>query len=166
MNTINRSALFVALSAVAFAGQIQAQTATDDFQVTAEVVAACSIVAGDLAFGNYNPVTAAAVPGQSTINVTCTNASPYSIGLSAGAGVGATATARLMTHAGGPETLTYGLFIDALFAQNWGTDLADRLADTGTGVNQAHTVYGRVDAGQNLVIAGVYTDTVTATIYF
>jgi spore coat protein U-like protein len=162
---IDRSALFVALSAVAFAGQIQAQ-ATDDFQVSATVVAACTIAAGDLAFGNYNPVTAAAVPGTSTINVVCTNESPYTIGLSAGAGAGATVLNRLMTLTADTETLAYGLFIDAGYVGNWGTDALDRLADVGTGANQAHTVYGQVNAGQTAAIAGVYVDTVTATIYF
>jgi spore coat protein U-like protein len=162
---INRSALFIALSAVAFAGQIQAQE-SDSFDVTATVVAACSIAAGDLAFGNYNPVTAAAVPGTSTINVTCTNASPYTIGLSAGNGSGATVTTRAMTRFTGTETLAYGLFIDAAFEENWGTDLADRKSGTGSGAIQAHTVYGQVNAGQSTAIAGVYTDTITASVYF
>jgi spore coat protein U-like protein len=163
---INRSALFIALSAVAFAGQIQAQE-SDSFQVTAEVVAACSIAATDLNFSDYNPVIAAAVPGQSTIAVTCTNESPYSIGLNAGLGDGATVSARAMTIAAGTETLAYGLFLDALFANNWGTtELVDRLEAVGTGASQVHNVYGRVDAGQTLAIAGVYSDTITATVYF
>lgn len=163
---INRTALFVALSAAAFAGQIQAQQETDTFQVTAEVIAACSIAAGDLAFGNYNPVTGAAVPGTSTIDVTCTNESAYTIGLSAGTGAGATVTTRAMTINAGTETLAYGLFVDALYADNWGTDFADRLADIGSGSSQLHTVYGQVNANQPLAIAGVYSDTVTATVYF
>lgn len=162
---INRSALFIALSAVAFAGQIQAQE-TDTFDVSATVVAACSIAAGNLAFGNYNPVTGAAVPATSSIDVTCTNASPYSIGLSAGNGDGATVSNRLMTVAAGTATLAYGLFIDAAFEENWGTDLADRKLGTGTGASQVHTVYGQVNAGQSSAIAGVYSDTVTASVYF
>lgn len=163
---INRSALFIALSAVAFVGQVQAQTETDTFDVTAEVVAACSITAGDLAFGDYNPVLATAVTAQSTINVTCTNESAYSIGLSAGNGALATVTSRLMTVAAGTETLAYGLFIDAGLAQNWGSDLADRKTGTGSGALQEHTVYGQVDAGQTTAIAGVYSDTITASVYF
>lgn len=162
---INRTALFAALAAVSFAGHVQAQE-VDTFEVTATVVAACSISAGDLEFGDYNPVSGDAVPGQSTIDITCTNASPYTIGLSAGLSDGATVTTRAMTIAAGTETLAYGLFIDPALGENWGTDLADRKADTGIGASQLHTVYGQVAANQSAAIAGVYSDTVTASVYF
>lgn len=158
-----RTSLAAAVAACCCVSLAQAGTATDDFQVSAEVIAACSISASDLEFGDYNPVAGSAVDGTSTVSVTCTNGAGYSIGLSAG-GSGDVA-ARAMDHSVEVATLAYALFRDALRTENWG-DVSDTVNASGTGANQEHTVYGRVAGSQSSALLGSYADTITATVTF
>jgi spore coat protein U-like protein len=138
-----------------------AATATSTFAVTATVQATCLISATTLAFGTY---TGVAATGNSTITVTCTNTSPYNVGLSAGLATGATVTTRKMQN--GVNLLAYGLFRDAAFTQNWGITIGtDTQAGTGNGAAQAITVFGQLPANQ-FVTPGAYSDTITATITF
>jgi spore coat protein U-like protein len=136
--------------------------ATNTFGVSANVPASCLITATALAFGNY---TGAQTDSASTLSVTCTNTTTYSVGLGAGTS-GGTATARQMA---GPNTglfLFYGLFSDAARTINWGDTGGTGIAiGTGTGATQTITVFGRVSAGQ-LVAPGAYADTITATVTY
>jgi len=59
---------------------VKAATATTTFQVTATVNATCLISATNLAFGAY---TGTQTDATSTVTVTCTNTTPYNIGLNA-----------------------------------------------------------------------------------
>jgi spore coat protein U-like protein len=139
-----------------------AATATTTFQVTATVAATCLISATTLAFGSY---TGALVNASSSISVTCTNTTPYNVGLDAGTAAGATVTTRKMT---GPASalLNYALYRDAAHAQNWGTTVGtDTVAGTGNGSAQTLTVFGQLPANQ-FVTPGAYTDTITATISY
>ena len=136
-------------------------TATTTFQVTATVQATCLISATNLAFGTY---TGAQVDATSTITATCTNTTPWNIGLNAGLCPGGTVTTRCMQS--GAAQLTYALYRDAARTLNWGNTVGtDTLAGTGTGSAQASTVYGRITAGQ-LPAPGGYVDTITATVTF
>jgi len=101
----------------------------------------------------------------STITVTCTNTSPYNVGLNAGTAPGATVTTRKMSGPGG-ALLAYALYQDAAHSINWGNTVGtDTVAGTGNGNAQALTVYGQVGAGQ-FVTPGAYVDTITATITY
>jgi len=139
-----------------------AATATTTFAVNSTVVATCTISATAMAFGNYTGVVA---DSTSTISTTCTNTTPYQIGLDAGTGTGATVAARSMTGAG--VLLAYGLYSDATHTTNWGnTPGTDTPASvTATGAVQTVTVYGQIAAGL-YVAPGVYADTITATITY
>ena len=138
-----------------------AATATTTFTVTATVQATCLISATSLAFGTYTGVQ---VDATSTITVTCTNTTPWNIGLNAGTAPGATVTTRQMLN--GAATLNYALFRDAARTLNWGNTVAtDTLAGTGSGAAQAQTVFGRV-AGSQFPAPGGYADTITATVTF
>lgn len=141
-----------------------AATATDTFQVTATAIDQCQVSASDLAFGNYDPLSASATEGSTTLTVTCTLSTTYDIGLDAGTGSGATVSDRKMTS--GADTLNYGLYQDAAYTTVWGnTPGTDTVADTGTGAGQDFTVYGKIPAQQN-VPPGSYADTVTVTVTF
>ena len=145
-------------------GQAQAATASTTFSVTATVAATCTISATNLAFGTY---TGAVANSNSTITVTCTNTTPYNVGLNAGTAPSATVSTRAMT---GPSsaTLSYGLFQDATYATNWGDTIGtggDTESGTGNGSAQALTVYGQIPAGQ-YPAPGTYTDTITATVTY
>lgn len=153
--------LSISLASIA-ASSADAATSTANFQVTATVAATCVISATNLAFGTYAGVQ---TDSTSTLSATCTNTTPYTIGLSVGAAVGATATTRSMT---GPSAalLGYTLFRDSARILNWGfTAGIDTASGIGSGAAQSVTVYGRVAAGQ-YVLPGAYTDTITATITF
>jgi spore coat protein U-like protein len=141
---------------------VGAATVTTTFGVTATVQATCLVSATSLAFGTY---TGAVATSTSAVSVTCTNTTPYNVGLSAGLATGATVTARKMT---GPASalLDYALFSDAARTVNWGQTIGtDTVTGTGNGAAQAITVYGQATAGQ-FVAPGSYTDTITATITY
>jgi len=160
--TLRALALAGAGVAGVFGSAAQAATSTTAVGVTATVQATCLISSTSLAFGVYTGVQ---LDSTATITVTCTNTTTYNVGLDAGTAVAATVTTRQMT---GPtaELLSYALFQDTSRTLNWGnTVLTDTVAGTGSGAEQALTVYGRVAASQ-FVAPGAYTDTVTATITF
>ncbi len=164
--TIKAAAIAVGVLALGFAQSANAATATTTFAVTASVTANCTISASPLAFGAY---TGAVVNNQTTLSVTCTNTTPYSVGLSAGTSTGATVSTRKMTGAASTANLlNYSLFRDSGRTLNWGvttTGTPDVQPGTGNGTAQSITVYGQVPAGQN-VAPDNYSDTITATVNY
>jgi spore coat protein U-like protein len=129
-------------------------------QVT--VSPSCAVAASSLQFGAY---AGTAVAATTSLSVTCTDTTPYNIGLSAGSAAGATVSTRAMTGSG-PDTLAYQLFQDSAHTANWGDTIAsDTVAGAGTGIAQTLTVYGYIAAGQ-FVSPGVYTDTITVTVTY
>lgn len=155
------AALIASLASTAAHAQLRSSTTT--FQVTASVGATCNInSAGNLDFGAY-PGTQ--TDNTSTITVTCTNTTPYDLGLDAGTSTGATVTTRAMTGTGS-ALLNYALFRDSARTLNWGNTVGtDTLHVVGTGVAQNSTVFGRIPAGQAPTPGG-YTDTITVTLSF
>lgn len=140
----------------------QAQTSTQNFNVTATVQATCVVFTNNLSFGTYVPT--ALKDGSAELAVTCTNTTPYNVRLSAG-GSGNIA-ARTMAGTAPVATLGYNLYRDAGRAQVWGvTDNTDTVSGTGTGGSVNITIYGRIPAGQYVPPQG-YTDTITATVSF
>jgi len=139
-----------------------AASTTTTFNVTATVVATCTVSATNVAFGNYGSTQ---LDSTGAVSIACTNLAPYTIELDAGAGSGATVAARKMT---GPssQTLGYSLYQDASRTLLWGTTAgSNSVAGTGNGATQSLTVYGRVPATQ-YPTAGSYTDTVTVTVTY
>lgn len=154
------AAALVAMPAVAIAA-----TATTTFQVTATVISVCTVNATDLAFGNYDASAGAPNDNSSTVNVTCSNGTPYTVALDAGTGAGATVAVRRMSNGG--NTLDYSMYTTAGRTTVWGdgTSGTSTQAGTGNGGAQAFTVFGRIPTGQ-FVTAGAYADTVTATVTY
>ena len=139
-----------------------ADTDTDSFDVTAKVLASCDVTAGDLTFGDYNPVTASNLDGASVISLTCTSGTTYNVGLSLGDGAGASVATRYMTQ--GASTLGYTLYQNAGRTTVWGTTIGTNTrAGTGTGSAVNIDVYGRIPM-QQAVPAGDYTDTIVVTV--
>ncbi len=152
-------------AAIALAGSpapAQAGNDDDSFQVTATVLAACEIVAQDLAFGDYDPIAASNLDAASTLSLTCTNGTPYELSMSLGTGPGATPAARYMLN--GSDPLAYVLYRNAGRTQLWGQSAgSDTLAGTGTGAPVTIDVFGRIPM-QQAVPAGAYEDTLTVTV--
>lgn len=163
MNSNLLKTTLVAAAGLLFANSTLAATETTTFQVTATVADSCLVSATDLNFGAYNPA-AGALDGTSTITATCTAATPYEIGLSAGNGTSATTT-RAMTD-GASAQLDYELYSDATRTTIWGALAGATVTQTSlAGGAVAYTVYGRIPASQ-YVPAANYADTVTVTVAY
>jgi spore coat protein U-like protein len=144
--------------------QSQAATATSTFAVQVSITATCTInSASTLNFGSVG-ILSANTDQTSTIQVQCTNTTPYTIGLDAGTGSGATVATRKLTSGG--NTVDYTLYSDTGRTTVWGTTIStDTVASTGTGAAQSFTVYGRIPA-QSTPAAGSYADTITVTVTY
>ncbi|AYY55954.1 spore coat protein U [Burkholderia multivorans] len=143
-------------------------TATATFTVTLTLQPNCTIAANPLNFGT-NGVLATAINQQTTLNVTCTNTTPYNVGLDAGTVTGSSVASRLMAGTSTGNTTTtvaFQLYQDAGRTTIWGnTQGTNTVAGTGTGAAQSLTVYGQVPA-QATPKPDTYQTTVTATVYF
>jgi spore coat protein U-like protein len=141
-----------------------AATSTATFTVQVTIVATCTInSASTLNFGSQGIFTAN-VDQTSTIQIQCTNTTPYTIGLDAGVGTGATVAVRKMTSGG--ATVNYTLYSDSGRTTVWGTTIGtNTVAATGSGAAQSYTVYGRIPA-QTTPAPGTYNDTVTVTVTY
>jgi len=162
------SSSFLIGAAIAFlapASIVQAATATTTFQVTATVLKFCIVVATPMAFGNYTSSTVSET--TSDITVTCTNGTPYDIGLSAGTAAGATVTTRQMSGTTVTAArLNYFLYSDSGRTVNWGNTVGtDTVHITAGALPIISTVYGRVPAGQ-FVAPDAYLDTIAVTVTY
>lgn len=139
---------------------------TANFDVTMKIIADCTIAANPLDFGQSQGVLSTAVTANTTLNVTCTNTTPYNVGLSAGSGTGSTTSARVMSGTGGNTSTVAFNLNQTSGGVNWGnTQGTDTLSGTGTGALQNLTVYGTVPS-QSTPQPDTYKSTITATVYF
>ena len=177
MKTINsRLNRVLTASAIGLAGTLtlvgtaQAQTATDNLDVSAVVSDNCSITAGSVVFGAYDPVTtnaATALVGTGSLSVTCTSGAVTTITLDEGANPDASSAPALPVRrmAAGADFLSYERYSDEPRTLIWGDDATVDVDHVGTGVAEPFTIYGAVAPGQN-VPSATYTDTVVATVTF
>lgn len=139
-----------------------AATATQNFNVTATVVNACSLsTISDLAFGNYS--FSAPSLGTTSVNVTCSLGSAYTLHINDGL-YGNSSSTRKMKHGTLTDTLSYTLS-NSLAGATWGDTAGTGVAGTGLGVAVPTTIYGSVAANQT-VTPGSYSDTLTMTVTF
>ncbi|MEC9361710.1 MAG: spore coat protein U domain-containing protein [Pseudomonadota bacterium] len=139
-------------------------TTTFPFDASATVNAACTpgFTVQDVDFGTRG-LLATAVDTTATISPRCTNTTPYQIGLDDG--LHAVGQQRRMRSLAGRH-VGYELYRDAARTQRWGdTPNTDTVGGTGNGSVQSVTVHARV-AAQATPPQGVYSDTVTVTIYY
>lgn len=131
------------------------KTARADFQVKIEVLSTCAITATDIDFGSINSASTA-TDKTGALNVTCTNKTPYTVGLS-GSGK--------MTHKDdATAVIAYELFQKASDKSQW-DNTSNKLSNTGTGDVQTIPVVAKVSGSTN-VRAGQYADKVTATVTY
>jgi spore coat protein U-like protein len=149
------AAVTAVAAAVAFLPRpAEGATAIANFAVQASVLPQCVISASTLNFGNYDPNAAGPLAGTSTITLTCTKNTGYSVALSAASGF------RMTNGAG--DLLSYSLY------QPNGTTLWSATPVGGTATSRAGiplTVNGSIAAGQD-VATGNYSDAVVATVTF
>jgi spore coat protein U-like protein len=140
-----------------------ASTATGSFSVQVSIAATCVVTsAANLNFGTQGVLSGAANQ-TSSMTVTCSNTTPYNIGLDKGLN-GSSVTTRQMSS--GSAVINYSLFSNAGMTTNWGNTVGtDTVAGTGNGSGQVYTVYGQISA-QTTPAPGTYNDTITVTITY
>lgn len=146
---------------------ISANEGTTSFTVSAAVPASCAVSATPLDFGTAG-VLAVNRDATGTLSIVCTRNAAFKIALGPGLNDGGLGvSARKMKS--GATTIAYQLYQDAGRTTVWGDTLsgvgANVASDTGNGLTQNHTVYGRVPP-QSTPPAGTYTDTVVVTVEY
>ena len=171
MNVLKTSLLAVAVAFAASPFAADATQATANFGVQLTVQNSCTMTAGntasDMNFGTVTGNIASNIDASTSLTVNCNNGALYHVGLNDG--LHAASGQRRLTSATTSGVVNYELYTDATHATRWGQTAAGGTATdwdgTGTNADQTLTVYGRVASGQS-VGAGVYNDTITATIEF
>lgn len=166
--TANSVVAIAALAAFSICGHSFAATSTADLGVSATILDACSLVATPVAFGNYDHTASGNLGATGSVTETCTNgtAAVITLGQGLSPAAGSTDDVPLRQMASGLNQMAYFLYSDPGQVIPWGNTPATGVAQAGTGSAGATlTVYGFVDAGQNLPI-GSYADTVVATVTF
>jgi spore coat protein U-like protein len=128
----------------------------------------CTISTTSVNFGPYDVFTSFPLDSTGSIRLRCVGlffGTPVTVML--GPGNGPNASHRWMESSAGPDVLNYNLYLDAARTQVWGDPNPYAYSTTIVLflLDRTLTVYGRVPAGQD-VVAGTYTDTVTAIINF
>jgi spore coat protein U-like protein len=152
----------------------QAGTATANMAVQIVITASCTINAASLNFGSNagTALVSTDILANTTVSVTCTNGSPYAIGMDNGAN--ASGSQRRMKS--GSNFLNYNLYLDIGNSVPWTTATAgpppacttinNCSLGTGTGSPQSVSIYGKVPSIGTAPPTGTYTDTVTMTIAY
>lgn len=134
------------------------------FTASASVSGHCNptFAVTDIDFGTHGLLTAP-IDNIATVSPQCTNTTPYQIGLDNGQH--ASGSTRRMRSAAG-QFVRYELYRNNARTQRWGSTAgSDTVGQTGSGLPQGTSIYGRVPA-QTSAPAGSYSDTVTVTITY
>jgi spore coat protein U domain-containing protein, fimbrial subunit CupE1/2/3/6 len=133
------------------------------------LIASCAISATTLNFGSSVGVLTSVVNGSSTLSVTCSNTTPYNVGLDAGTVSGSSIATRLMagTAAGNTATtMQFQLYSDSGHMTTWGNTVGtNTVSGTGNGSAQTINVYGQVPV-QTSPKPDTYQTTITATVTY
>jgi spore coat protein U-like protein len=130
---------------------------------------ACTISATGVAFGAYNPQSAANDDATGTVNLACPTAVTAPI-VALSKGGASTYSPRRMTS--GAFNLNYNLYTATARTVIWGDGTGGTVTVTLSGGtlsggtrNFSRSIFGRVPGSQN-VGAGSYSDTITLTVTF
>jgi len=181
MKAITRN-LLAAMGAVAglslFAAPLTASatsTATGTLQAQIVITSNCTVSGGNASLDFTSHVsneTNAANASNGKFTVTCTNQTPYTIGLQSSASDAPTdGTGQMVASAGSgiSQKIGYQLYQDPSFNTKWGNNTATTggnvQGSTGTGDAQSYTVYGKTTSTLN-VPAATYSDTVNISVYY
>jgi spore coat protein U-like protein len=162
----------LAAAALLSASALDAQaagSASTTFNVTITLVSSCSISANTLNFGSSIGLLTSAVTGSTTLSVTCSNTTPYNVGLDGGNVSGSSVTSRLMagTTAGNTATtIGFQLYTTSGLGTVWGNTVgSNTVSGTGNGSAQTLNVYAQVPA-QTTPKPDTYQTTITATVSY
>ena len=166
---MKRMMLFLAVFGVVFAFGTSAYSAevTSTLDVSANVLAVCTVSTTPIDFGDYDESNQSFAQGS--VDVTCSQGTFYNIALDYGSNY--IPMLRRMTD-GSSNYLLYNIFQDQSGTTVWGDSDFDNtfaqgpsLSDTANGLLQEHTTYGWVPDSQ-VVPSGPYSDVVNVTVYY
>lgn len=167
-STMNNSDIAATTNVNATCGSFNSNRQTFTATATATLLGSCTIVASDLSFGIRTSL-AGNIDASSSLGVTCTADTAYRVSLNGGSVTGNIADRRMGLNGTAPGAVGYQLYRDAGRSQVWGDGSGASTtvigAGTGTGTPTTLTVYGRVPP-QPMPAAGLYRDTVTATVEY
>lgn len=149
---------FVILAVVSVSAYTMSDRQSTQFQVKMQVIEICEIGAGGSSDIDFGTVTRNAQNVQATgsLNVHCTNGTPYNIALNS--------DGRLKHANDISIQIPYQLYQDVAMSKEWGNIADNRLSQQGTGETQNIKIWGKVPNAN--VPAGKYSDTVTATVTY
>lgn len=160
----------IVIGAVAIAASATPSFAQDtgSLDVTAEVLSSCNITStSTLAFGSVDQ-SSANIDNQGSVSLICTATTPWV--LHSDSGANALSAQKRMKHASQADTLNYDIFTDnsrsVPFPILAGTPGTGPASNTGNGLVQTVTVFGRIPSGQTLPRPGTYSDTLTITVSY
>ena len=151
---------------VSMMGGEQAEAANID--VTANVVATCTLTVTGVGFGNYDITSGTDDTAAGSLTVNCSQSAPWRVEMDDGLHQDATSTVdapvRRMENLDTTtdDYLNYSITVGGA---NIGGSPASDLSGNGTNGDQVFAIDGVITAGQ-LVPAGDYSDTVVATLYY
>jgi len=149
----------------------QVQSGNFDFTVTATVSKSCTVTAGaastiDLGSVAYTAVNTSA---SSSIGVTCSNSTPYYVGLSPNSTASTSGAGAMSGTGSNTDKVPYQLYSNASLSSVWGntatsTSVGNGVAGTGTGSPQTIPVYVKVPSANHAPDS--YSDTVTVNVNY
>ncbi|OTG80326.1 spore coat U domain-containing protein [Acinetobacter sp. ANC 4648] len=149
---------FIILAIVSVSAYTMSDRQSSQFQVKMQITEICDVgtsSSSDIDFGTISRNTQD-VQATGSLNVSCTNGTPYHIALNSDGTLKNTHDVSLK--------LPYRLYQDASMSKEWGNISENRFSQHGTGQPQNIPIWGKVP--NTNVPAGQYTDRVTATITY
>ena len=98
------------------------------------------------------------VSSSGSLNISCSQNTPYSIALHSNKTLKNTQDSSIQ--------VPYQLYQEAGFKTVWGSSSQENFASTGTGADQNFKIWAKINEGATNIPAGVYIDTVIATITY
>ncbi len=136
------------------------EKSSSDFNVQLTITERCEIQSNQtqsIDFGSIQRSTNN-VASSGSLNVSCTQDTPYSIALHG--------DKTLKNVQDSSIQVPYQLYQDAGFKTVWGSSSQENFTSTGTGADQSFRIWAKINEGATNVPAGVYNDTVIATITY
>lgn len=164
INTATLSLLMLSSSTFA-AGSTNSSTAI--VQSSAAISASCLVTSVDMNFGQLSPQASGQATSTSQVTATCTKSTNYTIAL----GTGSSGTYSTRTLSGvksnNNDKLNYNVYKDTSYVAilGDGTNGTFVLSGTGTGIQQAFTVYGMLQLNQ-YITPDNYSDNLSVSINY
>ncbi len=161
-------ALFILAVSMPLSGRAYAATEATTLDVAATIVSACTVTATGVTFPASDGTSYGYANGDVTVN--CSGGVAYNIALDAGLNYNAQGIAYRNVSDGAGSNIIYGLYKENTSWTLWGDADYDNtypggasLADTGSGADQPHTVYGDLNYA---TVPGTFSDTVNVTVNY